>query len=335
MKFKAIHLRPAWVVLGLVGVTACGPQTSSTVRMTGRPVDVVFGDKATPTPAPPMAIAPGANFQPHFPSIIEPQIPDFDLPPVRQPVVLPTATPTPCPTEALPGVKEIAPPRITKRPAPATYVYARTGRAQRTLPTSGEIRLDELVTREYSASRPADATLDGPGSFLFDVKETTRTATVVNTYLVSPNGGGVNSAITAGLYLYRIESTTTGGNSTDVFAPTQPLVLMPFPAAETATWHTAATDPRSQVTMELDGLFRGKKRINFCGQGVDTWDIHLTGHIAGPGKVVNVSSLDFTIGTQYGGVFLTDGLTQDGTDTDGQYTSTETTAITGEPHEGA
>jgi hypothetical protein len=333
MKTTLDRIGRACLPLVLLGATACGPETSSSIRMTGHAVDVVFGDKATPSAAP-LVVVPGANPQPHFPSLIEPQLPDFDQPrttPTPLPV-LPTFSPSPCPTVASPGVKEIAPPRVTTHPAPSTYTFARTGSAQRTLPAGAELRLDGLIARAYSAARPADAAQDGVGSFTFDVTETTRDARVVNTYLVSPQGA-LSGAVGAGLYLDRIVSTTPA-SGTDVFAPVQPLLLMPFPALEQTTWHSAATDPRSQVTMDVNGLIRGKKRLNFCGQGVDTWEVQLTGQIAGPGRVINITSLVYDVGTQYGGIFLHDELEQNGTDMDGQFQSTQATTITRDPDEG-
>lgn len=335
MTLKVDVLRRSWLLLGVMALTACGPETSSSIRMTSRPVDVVFGNKATPSAPPPVVvIAPGANQQPHFPSLIEPQLPDFDEPPSgpKVPPVLPTETPKPCPTDALPGLKEIAPARITKAPAPSTYTFVRVGSARRTLPTAAEIRLDGLIARSYSVARPADVSQYGPESFVYDVSEASGNAKVVNTYLVSPQGA-LSGAIGAGLYLQKVESTTGEEYGTDVFAPVQPLLLMPFPALERATWHSAATDPRSQVTIDVNGLIRGKKRINFCGQGVDSWDVQLTGQIAGPGKVINISSLVFDVGTQYGGVFLHDELEQNGTDMDGQYESKQATTVTREPDE--
>ncbi|MFN2539706.1 MAG: hypothetical protein ABR549_16350 [Mycobacteriales bacterium] len=333
MRRPLVRLGRACAILTVLGATACGPETGSSIRMTSRPVDVVFGDRASHTSAPiaPVQVAPGANQEPHFPTLIDPQLPDFDHPTApRTPVVLPTTTPSACPTEARPGLKEVAPLRITKRPVPATYVYARTGTAQRTLPSAAAIQLDGLITRAYGIARAADPLQFGKASFLFDVTEASGRATVVNTYLVSPQGSAT-PAFGAGLYLSKVESSAGANDGTDVFAPTTPLLLMPFPASEGATWHSTATDPRSQVTIEVDGLVRGKQRINFCGQGVDSWDIKLTGSIAGPGKLVNIRNLVYQVGTQYGGVFLHDELDQDGTDLDGQYTSRQAVGITREP----
>jgi hypothetical protein len=86
--------------------------------------------------------------------------------------------------------------------------------------------------------------------------------------------------------------------------------------------------------MDVNGLIRGKKRLNFCGQGVDTWEVQLTGQIAGPGRVINITSLVYDVGTQYGGIFLHDELEQNGTDMDGQFQSTQATTITRDPDEG-
>ena len=201
------------------------------------------------------------------------------------------------------------------------------GTAQRTLPAGQSVQFDGLVTRTYSESRPADATQFGAGSFTYDVTETSGTTTVVNTYLVSPHGG----AITAGFYLAQVQSSTGDGGGTNVFAPTTPVELMPFPAVEQTTFHGAGSDPRSQTSMALNGTVVGKKRLNFCGVGVDSWEVQLNGQLASPVSVTNVSDLLLDIATQYGCVIMHDELTQNGTDTGGQFTSTRTNTITREP----
>ena len=314
------------LLLGVVSLTGWGPHASSAVRLDGQAVNVLFGGKPTPSATPPIPFEPGANPMPHFPSIIE--LPVAPTPPASAPTLIPTPAPSPCPTAARPGLKEVAPQFVTKRPALASYEFATTISRAATLPAGPESKAEGRVTRTVANVRPADPASAGPDSFLYDLVEKGADATLTTSYLISPVG--VTGVIDPGLYLFSTQADTASGK--DVFAPVTPLKLLPFPALEATTWRSTATDPRSQITYQISGAVVGKDRLNFCGKGVDSWHVQVQGQIAGPGRLVNINDLTYDVGTQYGGLLLRDSLQLDGYDPDGQYHSTQTSQIVVEPH---
>jgi hypothetical protein len=315
MTSRRVPFRAGVALLAAGLVSACGPSVPLDTTLAQSDTNIQLGGKKL-APTPP-ALIPALNPVPNFPSLAVP------LPPPVA-VVLPTpASPPPpfCPAaDPRTAPAEVAPNAATSPPAEAGYAFRYTG-TQTFTDSSGKQRVVELPAT--GGHRVRD---DGPpasdGSYTFTVDEYYNTYVVSTTYLVRPNGP-VSSLLAgqqqgAGLYLQELKRQQVGSPSSDDFAPQPAVLLMPFPAQAGAQFQGGGTSPLDQTAMVIPpqgGTVKGKARVDACGTVLDAWEADVKGQLAqahaGPTKQFE---LDFSLGTQYGGLVLSSHYIEQGTD---------------------
>jgi hypothetical protein len=165
-------------------------------------------------------------------------------------------------------------------------------------------------------------------SFAYDVTASLGDTTTTTTYAFRPPGEEATTPAgptpNAGLFITKVV-TTVGTNPAVTFNPNPPgLLLMEAPAVPGNTWHTAATDPVSQITMAFTGTEGAKARVDACGSAIDAVSVHVDGslgpagasgvNVAPTGESAETFEADYAIATQYGGLAVSDSVTISGVD---------------------
>lgn len=296
-------MRRAAAVALLLALPACaGPQRPVELGFKEVPSDVILGGHATPTPAPAPVATPGPAgvgvALPPPPSVVILPPPTFEVGPEPPPPVAPPAAPVCATADPLQPPAREAPSAISAPPAKASYIFRDVG----TFAISGaDARKGAFPAT--SLRTVGNIVRASDTNFTFDVAELLGTVTTTTTYDVV-GSSLVPQAQPPGLYLKAVKSVQ--GSSTSTFQPSPELELAAFPLVRGASVDSSGIDPQSATSMQFTSTVTGKARVDACGAPLDSWVLDLT-----KGKLISpTQNLDFnatySVGTQYGGIFLRD-----------------------------
>jgi hypothetical protein len=275
---------------------ACGTSNASRVAVDRDQTDIVFGfTKATPKAAalvtPPPASDDDGGIDIFTPSPIKTFAPSFGGG---------SACPTAEPTEPVSGS---AGTEIVGRPKPGTYGWVGSGSydmqgAKLPVPTSFE----HYVRSVESYDDPV-RTNDTGDAFTYQT--------------IDPRIGGASSGYwlyswqvktfapssdpESGLVLTRIDQLTPDGKVVDTYfdAFTSGVLFVPFPIKAGQTWNATSVD-LGRRTLQLEGQVLRREVVDACGELIQGWHVHAT--LTEPGAT---TTLDYLVGTQFGGQLLT------------------------------
>ena len=281
MTSRRTSVRPPLV--GLVAallLTGCGPETGLDLDLRAVPVTV----PRIITPAVqivPQAPAPPPVALPPLPPVIE------FLPPLVPPAPGPVPTLPPVPVEACPKAGQFDVPDVPESltvdapPAPGSTTYTATGTfASGT--AQGPLAGPVTVT---TTALPSATTTTGQQVESWKVERTSATSTSVELYqLVRPSTAP--GATASGVYLVGLAWTDEVRGDL-VFQPVgDGLYVLPNPVQLAASggvqYVGSATDPDTLTTLSLTRNVTGRKRVDLCGELVETFTVELSGVLTTP-----------------------------------------------------
>jgi hypothetical protein len=298
-------------ILALALTAACGPHVPLSLAVQEVPLAILLG------------------LQPQAPQkiTIYVQAPPVTLPELLPPGFAPVPTPSPsaCPS-APPDADPLVPasPDLLGEPKAGVYPIRVGGTWQPdiTKPTAYAFPAAGTMT----VTQPKPLLPAGSSDYTYSVvdvpsggdgEESVETDFLVvpaNPTESAPAGQVVTQA--AGIFITSIK--TTGAHPAS-FTPSTPITYLNLPVAVGTSWTTAGTDPVSGTTLSLSGSIdpspqtdgTGRYRVDACGQVYDTWEVHATGTLVGPGENL---SLDwyYDVATQFGGLELRHTLAESG-----------------------
>ena len=288
-------------------LTACGPTTHLDLQM--RSVGITLPRVLTPavtivppaTVTPPAALPPTPPLAPYLPP---PATPARPVPPV---VVPPVA----CPQAGQFDVPaKTATPVLEGYPATASYVHKATGafaEGGTVKPLDGEVSVK--VVRLPSSTTAVGQQVDS-----WRVERRQGSATSVEVYDLVHSSTG-DAAIAPGIYLVGLAwddpergRLTFAPVGNGLFVLPNPVAVAPEVEGKAAQYAGAATDPQSLTTLSVVRNVLGKKRIDTCGQLVDTYTVDMTGVLVSPSAQYTVA-WTLQLATAYGGVDVASTMT--------------------------
>lgn len=297
--------RPA-VLICLLLLTACGPKTPLELDL--RTVSISVPRLLTPAiELVPPATRPQPVALPPPPPLITvlPTVPTY--PPVSAP-----QPPAPACPKAGPLAVPAKPASITvpAPPAAGSAIQTSTGSyaGSASTPATGSLAGAVGVTVK---SLPATTSLAGQRVDSWQVIRTdpTRNSTSVEAYqLVQPSSAP--GATAGGIYLVGLgwQDPLRGQLS---FEPAgNPLQILPVPvqvASNSTQYANSATDPNTLTTLSIIRNVTGRKRIDICGQLVDTFRVEITGTLTTASRQYQLS-WNQHLATAYGGADVEDTL---------------------------
>ncbi|MHB8513323.1 MAG: hypothetical protein ACYDCC_14255 [Actinomycetota bacterium] len=296
-------------------LSACGgPERPLDIGMKEIGTDVLIGPNAgSQSPSP----APASSRSIAFPSFVEPPLPTFTEPSPQPTIVAcPTTGPITTITHELTST-------ATKPPAASSYTFHNSGSfslGAKTYPYPSES--DRIITN----IRPSTTSDD----YQFDVAIAQPDgSTTTTTYHVYPSQPAPTDTA-PGMYIEQVVTKQSDG-TTQNFAPTPALEVIPFPASTGSTWSVRSIDPLTQVVMQYDATISTERDLDVCGKRLVAWEVDISnGSIRSPSSAIFfTASVD--IGTQYGGLSLADSLSMSGTDNGTQINVNSKASITKEP----
>lgn len=305
-------------VLALALTAACGPHVPLNLAVQEVPLGILLGAQGGTGPA--------AVIRYVLPA---PVTLPFLLAPGSAPV--PSPLPSPCPS-APPGTDPLVPasPDLLGEPKAGAYLMRTGGLWQPNVskpdatafPATGARILTQPVTQlQTSPGSPAaysySATDSVGGSDGLETVKTTFLVVPTNPTESAPAGEVVTEA--AGIFITQIVWTDPKGHQT-TFSPTTPVTYLNLPVTVGTYWTTSGTDPLTQTTLQLSGAIEpsaethgtGRYRVDACGQVYDTWEVHATGTLVGPGENLTLD-WHYDVATQFGGLELRHTLKETGT----------------------
>ncbi|HET6908095.1 MAG TPA: hypothetical protein VFH54_02060 [Mycobacteriales bacterium] len=273
-------------------LAACGPQAQ--LRMNLRTVAVTV----------PRVVAPAVQLVPPSappPAALPPIAPLVNqLPPATATVPPVTTKPNPCPP-APPFATPAHPASETVGDIPASQSFVQratgdytNGSAKGSL--AGDIRVTVTDLPDATSSNGQRV----KSWRVQQVNPATKTRSVEVYQLAMPSNA--SSATPAGVYLVGL-AWTDPVRGTLTFQPSgNGLYVLPSPvqvASNDEQYAGIATDPNTLTTLQLIRNVRERKRIDVCGQVVDTWTVEMSGTLTSPSAQWTVT-WDQQIATAYG-----------------------------------
>lgn len=320
-KVRARALVPA---IALVLASCSGPNVPLNVGIDEVPGDVVLGSfeqAAQSVPVPPVSLPVERSKVEEFvaaadsaagnppPGSFDPTRPSGGGSRPGSPDSCPSADPLEAPARE--AVR-----RIEKPPSQNAYLFRHEGSFEVSGPNTVRGKFPETSPR--LVADPAKFTNAGTSRdaawFRFEVEASLAPVqTTTTTYTIVPDRNP--SGIRPGLYISRVR-TEFGDGSEEDFRPANfpGLLLLPFPAVQGTTWDAAGADPRSGMAMTFSGRVGPKIRVDACGVPLDAITVQIDGDFGpageegmtfSPGAVTHFTAA-YGIGTQFGGIFLTD-----------------------------
>ena len=294
------------IALGLAAalLTACGPEPR--LRLSMRTVAVTVPRLVAPAAELVAPSAPPLAPLPAVPPIVT-QLPPL-TPTVESAPVVVTEPVDDCPAAPTFAVPEAsASETVNQPPADQTLLQRSTGKF-----TAGttEGTLDDQV--QVTITRlPATTTVTGQEVRPWRVQQIdtlTQARSVAVYQLLLPSS--TPGASSPGVYLVGLAwSDHVRGALT--FQPSgNGLFVLPSPVAVSqndAQYVGIATDPNTLTTLSLTRNVRARKRVDACGQLIDTWTVEMTGTIVAPGAQWDVT-WNQQFATAYGAVVVEDVL---------------------------
>jgi len=310
---KRLPIRIA--VLGLALTSACGPHIPLNLAVQEIPLGILLGQQGSTGPGGIKFVLPAPVSLPAF---LEP---GFGAAPVP--------VPTPCPS-APPGTDPLVPasPDLLGEPKPGTYLMRTAGTWQPDVGKPAATAFPTIGARIATEPRPIlQPTPNTPANYTYQVTDTVGgndgESTVATTLLVVPNNptesapAGTVLTNAAGIFITRID--WTHGSSRTSFMPATPITYLNVPVTVGSNWTTSGTDPTSGITLQLSAAIEpspdthgtGRYRVDACGQVYDTWEVHATGTLVGPGQNLTLD-WHYDVATQFGGIELRHTLKETG-----------------------
>ncbi|HWC33991.1 MAG TPA: hypothetical protein VG650_04095 [Mycobacteriales bacterium] len=270
-------------------LSACGPSSHLDLRL--RTVGVTV----------PRVLAPAITL---VPPSAPPPAPLPPVPPVASQLPPAPTLPTPPAVQTCPKASPLAVPKfpagVTVTP-PAAQTFVQTAHYRL---TDGKLSAAPVTSVKVTIKNlPDTKTVTGQQVKSWQVQQvdTAAKSRAVEVYqLVMPSGAV--DATTPGVYLVGLAwSDPIRGKLT--FQPLgNGLEVLPSPvevAENPAQYAGIATDPNTLTTLELIRNVGARKRIDLCGQVVDTWTVKMTGTLTSPKGVLQVT-WDQQFATAYG-----------------------------------
>jgi hypothetical protein len=305
------------LVLALIVLAACGgPEEPIAVGLKEFGTRVVLGEPDTDPialPLPPDAVvvpSPGLGGLP---------IATDDLGPLPTTTIARAVDCPKAPLGAAPA--DEARTEVVAPPVEAGYAFRNDGEYSTSGATTISGRFPEQSTR-----RVHDVLRQDDGSFDFAVTSTVAESVTTTTYRVVPRGSSG-----AGLHVSRVQHSA-GGRMSD-FRPQPPLLLLPFPAVPGARWQTSGVDAVNHTAMAYSGTVRPNSRVDACGTMLDAIEVVIDGSVTDctvqtpvPGPTTSLPTecsgaavassgtgshrfqATYAIGTQFGGLILSDAV---------------------------
>ena len=266
----------------------------------------------------PRLVTPAITLIPPAPQVVAPLPP---LAPIDPGFTAPPAVPTAAPTVVTPP-KPVACPKagafdvpavtaaieVTKTPAAASYLQVQTG-GYVTPTTTGSNggSIGETVTRLPQQTSSVGQVVDswqvarfGPGS---------GTSSVEVYRLVHESDSPAATA--PGIYLAAMAWTDPVRGDLSFQPVGDGLFLLPSPVTLSPSGGTqyagSATDPSTLTTLSVVRNVTGKKRVDACGQLIDTYTVEMTGALTSPSAQRQVA-WNLQLATSYGGLPVQDSL---------------------------
>jgi len=256
-------------------LSACGPE--SHLKLDLRTVAVTVPRIVTPAIQllPPSAPPPVAL--PPVPSVVS------QLPPSAPPTSPTTSlTSTPCPPASQLAVPTPASLTVDTAPATQTFLQRASGDFQSAAGKGSFAGTVHVTVTDLPQTKTGSGQRVKPWSVQqFDPMTKTRSVEVYQLLMPSSAAG----ASPPGVYLVGLAwSDPVRGSLT--FQPSgNGLYVLPPPvqvASNDAQYVGIATDPNTLTTLALSRNVRGRKRIDVCGQLVDTWTVEMSGTLTSP-----------------------------------------------------
>ncbi len=289
MRRRSNPLLVTAILLLCLLAAACGGGTSeSTVNVKTVATDLTYG---IPEPVSPAAPA-NVNPVPANPLPVE------RIPTPEQPVETPSPPASPCPAAPLTAFPPAATTDITSKPKAGDYKWKVDGKQE--VPTVGEVALPQFTTRTVSDVK------DTAQGFSFAVTEREivfgSAFAVKSTFEVRRRPVPLSTDQT-GLYLTRIERThATDSGSNSVFTPSPPVLLLPTPVILGTSIESTGVDGTSLEVLRNHGLVTGRKRVNACGEPVDTFFVYAIQEFVGGDGAFTRREFRYGIATARGGL---------------------------------
>jgi hypothetical protein len=323
--------RPVLGATAALLLAGCGPSHSISVSLRNFASSLTYGG-SPPPPPPPIA---AANPTPTFPSFIEPPV--VVSPPTPVAPATTVAPPPPVPAAPRPSRPAAAPAPVCPAAAPNSFPAVSAGAHVLAPPIPGSYvyRQTGSYSIDGKTGKPAAHTLriitnvtpSNNGVFTFDVDEADGSDITDTTYQV--NQSTSNSA-TDGIFITQVV-TRHGDGTIDQFAPEPAIRIMPLPADNTQMqFSSAGADALHGTTEEISGEIVGHHNVDACGTVLDSWEVHVTGQLISTTENLAIDAT-YDIGTQFGGLSLSDSVHLSGTDAGGSVDQRTTATIDSSP----
>ena len=285
----------------IVATTGCGPRLALHAGVQTELTSLLIG----PPPA-----------APQLPAVVGPVVvPSYAGVPAAAPQA-PITPPPPPPAPPCPPLgRNSFPPTaatstIDNAPHPGRYIYRQSGRSQVDGKAAGKLAGNVVVP--VAARAPETSAQTAAFTVTTPSFESATISTTVAIQPAAASAGVPPTAATdpmtvgppAGLFITKI--VTTAGNSTTTFSPSPPGVqVFAQPAGRGTTWQGTATDPTATVSVTVRGSVVGNTHVNACGNALDAVKVTLDETVAGISENLTESHV-LGIGTEYGGLILSD-----------------------------
>lgn len=283
----------AVMLLGLIA-SACSEPSQSGVSVRSLATDLVYGIPEPEKPAPP------ANFDPVPPDPIgtvfeggEDTDDDIQIP--QQP------PPDPCPPTPPNVFPPAAPSEVEGRPAEGRYRWPMEGYQE--VETIGRVRMPPFAFRSVF---DVQDTSDGY-SFVVEERELTFGSKFIvrTTYEVITETGLADETDDRGIYLTKIERFHPDDSSSNrEFNPSPAILLLPLPAALGNEINSVGADPVSFEVMRLEGGVTERRRVDACGEPMDTFYIEAQQTRVAADGSSSTRKFDYGIATNLGGMII-------------------------------
>lgn len=278
--------------LGLVlgACTTDGP--GSGVNVKSLATELVYGIPPTPNPAPPANTDPVP--QNPKPVQIEGDLGLDDDGPRPSPTIEPVEGGfDPCPTAPPTEFPEPASASVQGRPAEGEYLWKVDGEQE--APGIGRVPLPNFYSRDIRNVK------DSEEGFRYTVVEKDltfgSTDTVETTYEVR------NAVEEDGIYLLKVVRENEDGDRR-AFEPTPAVRLINLPVSIGDTVDSVGVDPQSFQALRNQGTVTGRKRVDACGEMVDSFLVDATQESVDPEGNQTQRNYDYGIATQLGGFII-------------------------------
>lgn len=277
------------LAMGLLLGACVGENPRSGVNVKSLATDLVYGIPPTPVPAPPADTNPVADepagiivqdtteprrFEPEPIEQIDSRNPCPEVPPDKFPV----------PATSVPE----------NRPQEGEYEWRVNG-TQDLGGIIGEINLPPRTIRQIVDVK---GTEDGWEYTLVQREMNVSSNDIVKTtYEVQPEEGG-------GLFLTRVVRERENGTVKSRFEPSPAVQLLPFPVEPGTAVDSVGVDPVNFSALRVQGTVPERKRINACGDPVDSWLVDAVQEFVDPSGEETRRNYDYGIATQMGALLV-------------------------------